>query len=155
MRSKRLIIPIISVISFDIISIVAIMVKGFLSDGLVPPLKEVVFSTPICYFWILWSVLIYFAAWGIQKGYYSEYSEAKYADKAISSTQNKKVVLYKYIHVYCKKLLVFFGGLPFAYMMGYKKPDPSINMVVILLFPFVVCLLIYIFLTIRIKKTCR
>lgn len=105
-RIKKYIIPIFAVILFDIISMAAIMIQVYIKQGFIPPFSEVAFSTPIIYFWILWSALIFYCVNGIAGEYNTLVENAKSSYPLVSHKEIVKTAKEELIYTYSKKLLL-------------------------------------------------
>lgn len=147
-------IPILSVVIFDIIAIGAIMFQVYKTDGFMPPLNEILFSQPICYFWILWSALVFFCINGIQKEYNAMLIDASSRFSMKQEQQIKSIVKVDLLYSYSKKLLLLLAGLPLIYIGSLDKPihEWSFQNIVYLLVPFVCDFILYCYVAIKRKR---
>jgi hypothetical protein len=151
---KRSLIPILAVICFDMIAIGAIMYQVYLTDGIIPTLNETILSRPICYFWILWSLLIFFCVNGIQKEYYALVIRALQDFPLLPENKIRSIARSELLYLYSKKLMVVFGGLPLVYFSSndISWSLDSLRKVLILWMPFILDLLIYLCIIVHRKR---
>ena len=135
---KRYMIPAISAVVFDIVSIIAIVIRVYHTEGQIPPLSEVIFSSPICYFWLLWTALIFFCVNGIVNEYRIKRIDAENTYPLLSKEYIHKQTLIEFVYSYSKKLLPVFGGLPLAYFLttDIEISDIGLTIIILLLIPF-------------------
>lgn len=143
---KRYIIPAISAFVFDIVSIIAIVFRVYQTEGIFPSLSEVLFSSPICYFWILWTALIFFCVNGIANEYRGLRINAEKTYPLISKEYIHKQTLIEFVYSYSKKLLPVFGGLPLAYFLttDLGLSDVGMKTISLLLIPFVLDIILFL-----------
>lgn len=151
---RRHLFPILIVICFDFIAIVAVMLQVYLTYGCIPALDEVLLSRPICFFWILWSFLIYFCVNGIQNEYKALIINATYQFHSIPKQKIKSIVKEEMLYSYSRKFLVLFGGLPLVCFSSNNNvwDQVSLKKFFILLIPFVLDLCLYCYLTIKRRR---
>lgn len=154
LMKKKYGIPIISVISFDVISALAIAVKVYTSEGYFPSVSEVFFSSPICYFWLLWSALIFYASWGIYKEYEGVRFSLTQSFPDVPQSVIDQVSKYKFLCSYSKKTLLVFAGLPLIVLGSrfFETSQITISTVALLLIPFICDCLFYIFTKLKLRR---
>lgn len=153
--SKIRYMPVAATAALDIIFFCAIFFKVRLKYGYYPPLEEVFFSSPICYFWILWTVLIYLFMYGI----YSKYEElfmfytGKFPD--LPSESVSKICTLEFIYICCKKSLLLFAGLPLVVLGADGNADFNISFrqLLLLLIPFLLDCIVLLILKIILARS--
>ena len=147
--SKRMILkPAVAALLFDIMALAAIMIKIYVTDSVLPSVQEVLFSSPLCYFWILWTALVFYCSYGVMKEYMilKYYMHSDYP--AFEENEIVKYARWEFIYLYSKKLLLLFAGLPLVYLISKTDDDSgfSAGIFVILCIPFVIDLSVYLYL---------
>lgn len=153
MKFKKVLVPALTSLSIVLICATAIFIRVYQVYGYYPSASEIFFSSPICYFWILWYALFYFAANGIIKEYHGAIDMAKIEYPLIPDNEIKKYAQMEILHRYSKRLIFLFLGLPLS--IAFVFPEDfvvSIKSILILLIPFIVNLLVYCFLMVYIKN---
>lgn len=141
---NRYLIPAVSTVIFDAVSFVAFVVRVYQTEGKIPSLSEVLFSSPICYFWLLWTALIFFCVNGIVNEYRGFRINAENAYPTLSKKYIHKQTLIEFVYSYSKKLLPVFGGLPLAYFLttNIGISDIGLMTITLLLIPFMLDLIL-------------
>lgn len=142
---KRYLIPAVSIVIFDAVSIVAFVVRVYQTEGKIPSFSEVLFSSPICYFWILWTALIFFCTNGVVNEYRGLRINAENAYPTLSKEYIRKQTRIEFVYSYSKKLLPVFGGLPLAYFLtsDIRISDIGLITIILLLIPFMLDLILF------------
>lgn len=142
---KRYIAPTVSAVVFDIAGIIAIVIRVYQTEGQIPPLSEVLFSSPICYFWLLWTALIFFCVNGIVNEYRGSRMNAEKTYPLLSKEYIRRQTLLDFVYSYSKKLLPVFGGLPIAYFLttDISLSDISLKNFGLLLIPFILDIILF------------
>lgn len=131
---------------FIIVTVIAIMVRIFLKEGLWPSLAEVIRPTPLLCFLLIWGGLAFFCTYGL----YGEYAgilstfKSKYPD--LSFLLLKKHARIVFLYKYSKCLLWVLLGLPIAISAFDSVNDTSTSIVcygillIIFIFDLFACL---------------
>ncbi len=109
-------IPALCAVAFDLLGAVAIMLKIYYSDGEWVALYEIFLQTPLCYFWILWFVMIFFSANGITREYRERIRLSIEEYSLVAKEEVCKAVRLETAYAYSKHLILFFAGLPLLYL---------------------------------------
>lgn len=140
-KYRRILAPAIIAICFVCIAAIAISLKAYNTDGYLPSVGELLFGTPICFFWILWFALVYYCANGIANEYRTLVSSARKEYPLVSDSRIKKLARIELAYSYSKKMLLVFVGLPLCVQItsfDNGLSDISLSSILILLIPFFV-----------------
>lgn len=143
---KKFIPSIVFVIITDLIIYLAFTWAIYKSDGYVAGPVEILFTVPICFFWIFWSLCFFYCAYGIQKEYRNLYHSARMMLPERTHHQLRRLSITELTYKYSKTTILMFLFLPFAVFFSKlgENIDFSFKVVVILLIPFVIDLSIYL-----------
>lgn len=145
---KRYLIPAAVTFIIELICFMAILFRVHQTEGYIPPVGDVLFSSPLCYFWLLWTVLIYFCINGIVNEYHRLriYAESLYP--SVAKKYIRRITLIETGYSYSKKLLYVFACLPVAYLATESMDcsETVLRTILLLLIPFAADLVIFILL---------
>lgn len=114
-------------------------------DGEWIPISEILFSSPACYFWILWFCLIFYSTNGFSKEYRSRLNMAIEAYPLVNKDNIRKYVKKDMASDYSKTLIIVFAGLPLMYLSQHydKQSGFSTIFLIISIIPLMIDLIIY------------
>lgn len=131
--------PGIAVMCFNILGYIAIATIVFLHDGYIPSVSEVFLSKPICYFWIGWTILIYYCAYGVLERYTQSKETLRSKIPAITEKDLITLSISQLSVYFSTKLAFVFGALPIAYLLlkyanGSEYSSSAILCIILLFF---------------------
>lgn len=138
-------VPLLSATLFVIIVSLTMSYLNYHLDGEWIPISEILFSSPACYFWILWFCLIFYCTNGFSKEYRSRLNMAIEAYPLVKKDDICKYVRKDMALVYSRTLLIVFAGLPLMYLSQHydKQSGFSTIFLIISIIPLMIDLIVY------------